>query len=104
MRTKRGLLPLFFLLPLPLLALASKAKSAEPALIKATERGGTVQGESDPTVVRQRRVVVDLERLQGKDNKRFRLPLFGDASVVLARDRQEAPRKDTLIWYGHVDG
>jgi hypothetical protein len=104
MRSKRGLLPLFVLAPLLFNVLERPARAAEPTLIKGTERGGTIQVESNPTVIRQRRVVVDLQRLQGKDNKRFRLPLFGRASVVLVQDRQEAPRKDTLIWYGHVDG
>jgi hypothetical protein len=52
-------------------------------------------------VIRQRNVVVDFAVLKGPRNQRLTLPLF-EREMVLVRDRQEEPRKNALIWYGHV--
>jgi len=104
MRSKRSLIPLFFLFSVTTDVFELKAQPSDFPLIKPTERGRSIKIERDRTVIRQRRVVVDLARLRGKDNNRFRLPLFGAAAVVIVRDRQETPRPNTLIWYGRVEG
>jgi hypothetical protein len=104
MRARRGSLPLFVLLLFSFGNSVARAQPLKP-LLEPTRRPGAIEPQRVPTVLRQRNVVVDLRRLQSSDNSRLRLPLFEGGEVVLVRDRPvEAPRKDTLIWYGHVDG
>jgi Metallo-peptidase family M12B Reprolysin-like len=99
--TKRGLLSLFAII-LPFSAAFGTVE--EPAiLIQPTEREGTVRRAPNPAIVLQRNILIDLAAFRAPDNERFVLPLFDGVAIVLVRDRRETPRKENLVWYGHVE-
>ena len=95
--------------PLSILALTLSGGAvayAQPTapLLKPTRREGLVRLRRDPVVLRQRLVVVDPTALKGEQGRKLLLPLFGPLEIILVRDRQEIPRKNTLLWYGRVAG
>ena len=104
MYAKRGFVPLFVLVLMFWASPAAIAQPTTPALIQTTSRQGSRPFERRPTVIRHRRVLVDVALLRGPNNGRLRFPLFDGAQIQLLRDRQEKPRDNTLIWYGKVVG
>ncbi len=101
--TTRGIV-LSFALAVPGLPAAGLLAQTTPPLIAPTTKPGRVNPDPDRSVLRSRRVLVDIARLRGSANQKFLLPLFDHEEVVIVRDRQETPRAGTLVWYGHVDG
>ena len=93
-------------LSLALLCLSAPGVFAQDTrpLWAPTDRQGRVKPDPDPAVLRQQRVVIDLSAYRSPQNQKLAVPLFGHDVVVIVRDRQEAPRPNTLLWYGRVDG
>ena len=73
----------------------------KPPLLKPTKQEGTVRLQPEPTVMRSRNVIVEVEQLRSTENQTLTLPLFDDDSLMLVRDRQEQMDRG-FIWYGKV--
>jgi metallopeptidase family M12-like protein len=98
MRAKRGSLPLFVLVLL--LSEVARTQGQESLLVPTTK--GSFRVERRPTVIRQRRVLVDFLQLR---NKRIRLPLFARAEeIVLVRGEKESGQSGAFVWEGEVEG
>ena len=105
MPSKRGSLPLFFLiatLMAPLTVHAQPRPTGKP-LLRATDRRGSVPVRSDSKVKRRRNVLLELAPLRARAS-RITLPLFDDSVVVLVRDETEAATGDVIVWEGEVEG
>ena len=81
---------------------AQQAVRASRPLLRPTQLTGTVKLQPDPTVIRSRNVIVDLELLRGKENRSLIVPLFEGKMLNILRDRQERTSKKGFVWYGHV--
>jgi len=101
MNTQRGRIPLHVACLL-IVGVAQARAQQTPDLFRETSLGGSFILKPDATVVRQRNITIDLARLRGSPNDAFRLPLFRGASLVVLKDRQEMPRPNTFLWFGHV--
>ncbi len=71
-------------------------------LLTRTNRTGSVAPQRDETVIRSQNVVVNVQRLRGKDNQRIVLPLFDRTVLTLVRERQENISKRGFVWYGKI--
>lgn len=101
MNTQRGRIPLHVACLL-IVGVAQARAQLTPDLFRETSLSGSFILKPDTTVVRQRNITIDLARLRGAPNDAFRLPLFRGASIVVLKDRQEMPRPNTFLWFGHV--
>ena len=100
MLAKRGSLPLFVLVLLLSEVPRTQGQESKPLLVSTTK--GSFRIERRPTVIRQRRVLVDFLQLR---NKRIRLPLFARAEeIVLVRDERESGQSGAFVWEGEVEG
>ena len=102
MRAKRGSLPLFVLTLF--LAGGLEARGESKPLLSPPRRPGSVKLKPHRTVIQQRPVVVDLEQLKSRENRRLELPLFGDTKVFLVRDEEESGTSGVFVWEGEVEG
>jgi hypothetical protein len=100
-RVLASLLPLLLIRPE---YAGARAAGDVPALFKPTHDPRTGPRETDPAILREQAISVDLRLARDPQTKRLQLPLFDGTSLNLTRDQRKEARKGSVIWRGHVDG